>query len=56
MNVYEAPFFLKKTFSDTVGNELKENGQNIKVKEGNYDIRLDFTAPDNPKYLIKLHQ
>lgn len=34
MNVYEALFFKKKAFSDTVGNELKENGQNIKVKGG----------------------
>lgn len=42
--------------ADTDGNVLKENGQNIKVKEGNYDIELDFTTPDYPKYLIKPHQ
>jgi CubicO group peptidase (beta-lactamase class C family) len=41
---------------DTDDNVLKENGQNIKVKEGNYDIKLDFTIPDQPKYLIKPHQ
>ncbi|MCU7495823.1 MAG: serine hydrolase [Ignavibacteria bacterium] len=42
--------------ADIDGDVLIENGQNIKVKEGNYDIELDFSNPDNPKYLIKPHQ
>lgn len=34
------------------GNVLKQDGENIKIENGNYNIILDLTDDENPKYKI----
>jgi hypothetical protein len=42
-------------FGDNKNGNLKYEGDNIKIKNGNYEITLDLSDEENPKYKIAKH-
>jgi CubicO group peptidase (beta-lactamase class C family) len=42
-------------FGDNKNGNLKFDGDNIKIENGNYDITLDLSDEENPKYKIAKH-